>query len=350
MKYKGLNREIAKEILKLKEDGYLYHRESQYLEFKENFTLASLADYFRDFAAFANNSGGYLVHGVKDKPKRELKGLGKNAAQRFDEIDPEKITGHLLETFANKIDWEYEIYIINRRKFGFFYIHKAIKKPIISKKDYKDLKNGEIYFRYGGRTQKIQHAELESIIEERIEQQNNNWLDLVKKIGIAGPENAAVLDTEKGIIGKNDKQILVVGEDLIKDFQIIKEGEFNEKDGAKTLKLVGEVQSTDKIEIIKKIKENKLKEYPLSSRELWKKVKLKTPDIKQNEFYEIIKENDLKHNQEYCGHIFRNNTMQEQYKNDKILPNGVPCIYRESAIDFISNIYINQKKDNLKED
>ncbi len=342
MKLEGLNINIAKEILKIKDDGYVYHRESQYLEFKENFTLAALADYFRDFAAFSNNNGGYLVFGVKDKPKRELVGLGKKASERFDDVDPEKITGHLLECFANKIDWENDIFTVDGKRFGFFYIQKAIKKPIISKKDYKDLKNGEIYFRYGGRTQKIQHAELESIIEERIQQQNRNWIDLVKKIGAAGPENAAVLDTERGIIEKNEKQILVVGDDLIKDFKFIKEGEFSEKDGAKTLKLIGEVQSTDRIEIIQKIKENKFKDYPLASRELWEKVKHRNSTIKQNVFYEIIRENNIKHNPNYCNHIFRNNRQQKEYQDNGELPGGTPCIYKESAVELIGRIYENR--------
>lgn len=57
-----------KELLRVK-DKYLYHREGQELEFKEQFNLAGLADYFRDFAAFANNRGGYLIFGVKDSPR-----------------------------------------------------------------------------------------------------------------------------------------------------------------------------------------------------------------------------------------------------------------------------------------
>lgn len=52
-----LNQDIMEDLLKLKGDGNLYHRESQYLEFKESFNLAGLADYYRDFAAFANNNG-----------------------------------------------------------------------------------------------------------------------------------------------------------------------------------------------------------------------------------------------------------------------------------------------------
>ena len=66
------------------------------------------------------------------------------------------------------------------------------------------IKNGEIYYRYGGRTQKILSAELESIISQRVAQNNQYWLDLMSKIGRAGPENVAILDTEKALI-RNSK-------------------------------------------------------------------------------------------------------------------------------------------------
>ncbi len=49
--------EVA-EYVRVLEDGRLFHRESQSLEFKEQFNFAGLADYCRDFAAFANNRGG----------------------------------------------------------------------------------------------------------------------------------------------------------------------------------------------------------------------------------------------------------------------------------------------------
>ncbi|MFM9835503.1 MAG: hypothetical protein ACKVOA_05315 [Methylophilaceae bacterium] len=44
------------ELLKVK-DGYLFHREGQELEFKEQFNFNGLSDYVRDFADFANNRG-----------------------------------------------------------------------------------------------------------------------------------------------------------------------------------------------------------------------------------------------------------------------------------------------------
>ncbi|WAC02164.1 hypothetical protein N7U66_20715 [Lacinutrix neustonica] len=52
---------------------------------------------------------------------------------------------------------------INNLNFGVFKITEANVKPIIAKKDEgKDnhIKNGEIYFRYGGRTQKIRFPNL----------------------------------------------------------------------------------------------------------------------------------------------------------------------------------------------
>ncbi len=312
-----LNENIITEFLKLKDDGILYHRESQYLEFKESFNLAGLADYYRDFAAFANNKGGYLIFGVKDKPKRELIGLSVKAKEQFDKLDPETVTGHLLDLFSTSISWEHEIYELDNLTFGVFYVYESNAKPIISKKDEgKDqiLKNGEIYFRYGGRTQKIQFAELESIINKRIEQNNNQWMDLVQKIGKSGPQNAAILDSEKGIIEKGNNQILVIDEELVKEFQIIREGEFSETKGAKTLKLVGNITTINQVEVIKKVKEDKLKEYPLSATDLVNEIKKKVPLINQNRIWEILKENGVKDNKDYSDYSFRNQKQRLEYQ------------------------------------
>jgi len=168
------------ELLRVR-DGRLFHREGQELEFKEQFNLAGLADYFRDFAAFANNRGGLLIFGVKDAP-RVPNGLSVVSLEQFNKIDPEKITGFLLEIFSADIRWEQASFCIDGKNFGVFKIHEATTKPIIARKNEgRDLqiKNGEIYYRYGGRTQIIQYAELQNIIEHRVEQNNRQWLDLI---------------------------------------------------------------------------------------------------------------------------------------------------------------------------
>ena len=199
-----------------KKNAHLFHRETQELEFKEQFSLSGLADYFRDFAAFANNRGGYLIFGVKDSP-RIPQGLSASSLEQFEKVDPEKISGYLLNIYSTDIRWSMAVVERYGNKFGVFRIFEAHTKPVIAKKDEgKDqtIKNGEVYYRYGGRTQKIQFAELENIIKRRVEQNNNQWLDLMKKIGHAGPANAAILDTERAMIERDDTRILVVDEAL----------------------------------------------------------------------------------------------------------------------------------------
>ena len=329
----------------MKADGNLFHRESQYLEFKESFNLAGLADYYRDFSAFANNKGGYIIFGVKDRPKRELVGLSANSTEQFDKLDPELVTGHLLENFSLNINWEHEIYKLDNMNFGVFYIHECNLKPIIAKKNVgkdQDLKNGEIYFRYGGRTQKIQYAELESIINKRINQNNNEWLDLVQKIGKSGPQNAAILNAEKGIIEKGDSQILVIDQELLRGFQLIREGEFSETKGAKTLKLVGNITPINQVEVIQKVKEDKLKQYPLSATDLVLEIRKREPSLSKNKIWEILRENGIKENRDYSDYSFRNQNHRLNFEKNRILPKGTPSIYKLITVDFILNIFKNE--------
>lgn len=47
----------------------LVSRESGWLEFKESFNWNSKDRYAKSIASFANNKGGYIVFGIKDKPR-----------------------------------------------------------------------------------------------------------------------------------------------------------------------------------------------------------------------------------------------------------------------------------------
>lgn len=328
------------ELIKVKPGGNLYHREGQYLEFKESFSLSGLGDYYRDFAAFANNKGGYLIFGITDSPRRRV-GLKKKAKEQFDKIDPQIITGHLNDTFSGHIEWEQTTVTIATKEFGAFKIKEAVVKPIIAKKDEgKDnvIKNGEIYYRYGGRTQKIQYSELEAIINKRIKQNDRHWVDLMSKIGKAGPENAAILDTERSVLEKGEARVMVIGDELASSLKFIKEGEFEEKKGAKALKLVGEVQPAHIVEVIKHEKQNLIKEYPLSATDLAKEVKKKRPKVGQNRIWEIITEQNLKNNLDYCAYNFRNKNQSDKYIESGNISKGTPCIYKPGAVDFIVNI------------
>lgn len=331
---------FIKECLKTKPDGRLFHRETQELEFKEQFNLAGLEEYFRDFAAFANNRGGYLIFGVKDSP-RLPSGLSTKSAEQFEKLDPEKLTGFLLDIFDPQIDYEIASFEIVGKVFGVMRVYEALRKPVIAKKDegkQQTIKNGEVYFRYGGRTQKIQFAELAAIIEGRISQTNDSWIDLVEKIGQAGPANAAILDTEKAAIAKSDRQILVVDDNLAKKLKFIKEGQFSEIDGDPTLQLIGDVVPVSHVDVVKRIKENLHKEYPFSAMDLVEEVKKVIPEAKQHQVWAAIAENDVKNNRQYSAFVFRNKKQEDDYKANGTVPSVTPSIYNHSAVDFLTKV------------
>lgn len=323
------------EILKSKA-GRLFRRESQTLEFKEQYNFAALADYFRDFAAFANNKGGMLVFGVTDSP-RVAKGMSEKSIDAFEKIDPEKITGFLLEIFSASISWEQASFEIHGKTFGFFKIDMATAKPVIAKKDEgKDqaIRNGDIYYRYGGRTQRIQSAELESIINHRIEQTNRDWIEHVKAIGTTGPRGTIVLKSEDQITRATGAP-LVVEKELAKKLKFIREGEFDEKHGATTLKVIGDVVPIDTVEIEKVVKENLINTYPLSATELAAEVRKKLPSAKQGEVWSAIAENGMKDNPDYAVYNFRNRKQEQKYEETGKVPSGAPSIYNRAAVDFL---------------
>lgn len=336
-------RERIEEYLKLKNDNSLYHRESKDLEFKEQFNLAGLAEYFKDFAAFANNTGGYIIFGVSNSP-RKLVGLNDSSIQQFEKIDPEKISGFLLDIFSPNIQWDQQMFDIKNKKFGVFYIYESKQKPVIAKKDEgRDqlIKNGDIFFRYAGRTQKIEFAELNFIIEQKIKETNDQWISLMSKIAKAGPANAAVLDTERGIIEKSEDQILVIDEDLIHKIKFIKEGQFKEDKGATTLRLVGDVQPIGALEVIRTIQKRLTDQYPLSWSQVIEEVKKQIPNVGNNTINKIIKENDLKNKIQYSDYNFRTKAQEEEYKKSGKLLKGITSIYNENAVNFIVNILKN---------
>ncbi len=343
MSMKKIAKEIISELLRQRADGSLFHREQKDLEFKESFNLSGLAEYFRDFAAFANNTGGYIIFGVTNSP-RKLKGLTAKSLEQFNKIDEEKISGFINEHFAPYIDWEMDTVNINGKSFGVLYAHKALMKPVICKKgdDKQTLKNGVIFYRYAGRTEVIQYSELASMIANRIKENNEQWLRKVKKIGEVGPANVGIIDTLSGIVEGNHGTLLI-DSDLVKEISFIKEGKFTEKNGAKTLKLVGSVQPVDTVEIAKIIKKRLTDEYTYSYTKLEKIIRGRHPEIKPSHIHAAIKENDLKNNSDYSAYNFRNKDQEEEYKKTGVAKKNTVSIYNDRAIEFIIKVIKEQK-------
>ena len=117
MNEKVIGDEIIKKILKYdKYTKIVKIHESKTIEFKENFNFNSKKDYFKAMSAFANTSGGYIIFGVKDKP-RELVGLENDRFYDFNNMKLENFAVDLNNYFSPEIMWEYNSIILEDNLF-----------------------------------------------------------------------------------------------------------------------------------------------------------------------------------------------------------------------------------------
>lgn len=224
-----------------KQTDRVISRESSYLEFKESFGWNSLAKYLKTCAAFANAKGGYIVFGIGMRP-HELIGLSGNNLQQFVCIDPEKITGYFNEYFSPEILWDIHEYELKGKIYGLLYVYECRGKPVVCKKNANSvLKEGDIYYRYRGRSERIKYSELREILDLKRENEQRLWMQHLTQIARIGVREAGIFDLKTGkVTGTNGS--FLIDESLLSQLSFIKEGEFTEVKGKPTLKLIGNVE------------------------------------------------------------------------------------------------------------
>ena len=130
-------------------------RESSHIEFKESFNWGSREAYARTLAAFANRKGGYIIYGIVNTTF-QLVGL-KN--DNFYKIDPGVISGYLNDAFSPELKWHMLRHEFKDKFFGLLYVEESFEKPLIARKNIgNEIREGEIYYRYRGRTEKIKNS------------------------------------------------------------------------------------------------------------------------------------------------------------------------------------------------
>ncbi len=312
--------------------GKLAIAETDLIECKESFgTQHLISNCLRAIAAFANNNGGYIAFGVKDATW-ELKGID---GAKFKALDRKKFNQALLSVLSCAIDFEMETLDVGGKTIGVMYIAPAKIKPVIATSNGKDgVSVGHIYYRYQAENRMIGPSELQHIIEGRIRDLSETILTKhLSTILANGIENSAILNINTGQVDGKAGSFLI-DEEILPEISFIKEGEFEEKSGAPTLKLVGEVKKA--ASVIKTKKEELIKLYPYSWRELATTVKEKVPSATVNTVNRVIRENDVKLKQEYAAYNFRNNQQAEAFKVTGNVPSGTPTIYNQAAVDFVS--------------
>lgn len=236
-----------------KEPSRIINREGTTIEFKESYNHGNMAQYFKAMAAFANNQGGYILFGIGDKPRR-LIGLKDKSLSQFEELKVEDFTKALLDYFSPEIKWEHCTFEFHSMSFGVIYVYPLMRKPCICKKHYDaqnakySLKEGDIYYRYGGRSERIRYAELASIIDEVRKNEERQWLNFAKRAARIGVSNAALLDLNSGNLSGSNGAV-VIDSELLQKLAFIQEGKFVETGGTPTLRLIGDITeiSTGKV-------------------------------------------------------------------------------------------------------
>ncbi|WP_105434809.1 AlbA family DNA-binding domain-containing protein [Neorhizobium tomejilense] len=290
----------------------------------------------KTLAAFANNKGGYFVFGVENKTW-EVHGID---ATKFAELDFNKLNQNILSSLGVGLEIQKQVLDIAGRKVGILYVAPAHTKPVIMSQSGDGFSQGQIYFRYPGEDRLITQADLQRLIEDRIRQLSETVLSKhITNILKFGIENSAVLDLNTGLVdGKAGN--FVIDPKLLPTLSFIKEGEFVDKSGSPTLKLIGEVTpSTVLVTTPQKLTEL----YPYSYRDLSKRVKDLLPSATDNIITRIIHERKLKQNEKLSVYNFRNKRQEDQYKKSNFLTVQTPSIYNDDAVAYIVNAISNSE-------
>ena len=225
--------------LTLNAQGYVKNRESQSLEFKQAFQYGdSLLTYARTLVGMANNRGGCIIFGIQDSPHKPV-GLEN---EKFSKCDPKEINQRLLEYFSSDVEWSSEIIEQFGVKLGVLHVSEAPTKPVVCTKTNQKgkLREAAVYFRYRGETKEIRYNELRTILDQEREKEKKLWMSHIESIASIGPQAVQIVDTVRGEMEVGGKKILI-DSDLLSKLKVIKEGHFEEKEDAPTLKIVGEI-------------------------------------------------------------------------------------------------------------
>lgn len=293
---------VRKILSSFTSNGTLRSRESNIVEFKQNYNKSNFPKYAKTMAAFSNNRGGYIIFGVSDNP-RVVIGL-KN--DNLDVLKQELFTDYLNSLFAPEIEWDFGTLFVPvpttngknlQVKIGWIYTYESVQKPIIAlnNNDEAKIASGEVYYRYRARTQKIKHAEMTKIIEERVARERESLLkvfDVIRKsdganIGIINYSNGK-FTTPYGVDIAFDRKIVT---QVLRKARYIKEGSFNETDGMPVLKVTGNIDLSEEVRVPEG---NPDETHPYIQKQLAEML-----SIKPNDLYALIWFFNLKEEKKY---------------------------------------------------
>lgn len=225
-----------------REDGlwYLADGETSEQECKAEFDSKKLTPVIKAIAALANNRGGFIFIGVTNDGCR-VTGLPNDSFAKLDIAAlSDAIKTYLTPT---PVFTKHELDVAGHN-VGVIHVEKQALPPVIVKRDGDGLQESAILYRYPGQSGRIKPDDLIALLRERDRAAEERLLAVASRVSSIGTGKALVVDTEEGVMDAGQSQI-TIDRQLADQLTFIREGEFQERDGAPTLRLLGEVRTVD---------------------------------------------------------------------------------------------------------
>ena len=225
--------------------------ESDTRECKSNFGLKHAHQWIKAIAALANNRGGHLFFGVADGGHTGTNGEDLAHAvvglttNDFEAVDPVDITSKLKAFLDPTPRIERAVIEFDGKRVGVIHVEQHVSRPVIATKgDGDKIREGDIYYRYPGQTSRIKYSDLRGVLDARDTQARLGILPLVERLLSLGPQRALLADLEHGQLHDGNMAIMI-DPSLVEQIKFIREGSFDQIDGAPALKLVGDVVASN---------------------------------------------------------------------------------------------------------
>jgi len=234
--------ERATALFEVRDDGFWYLRdgETSKQECKEVFDPRKMNPIVKAIAALANNKGGFIFLGVEDTQCRAV-GLQGDDYSNTDIVQISQKVKTFLTPTPDFIKTDVEI---GGAQIGVIYVEKYAEPPVIVSRDGNGLDSGSILFRSPGQSAKISAGDLIILLRERDQANQLKLLKSAQRISEIGLSNSLIVDTSAGTLESEDTRV-TIDRDLADQLEFIREGEFEEIEGAPTLRLVGDVRAVD---------------------------------------------------------------------------------------------------------
>lgn len=219
---------------------FLADGETTQQECKEVFDPTRMNSIIKAIAALANNKGGFVFFGIENANCRVI-GLPDRV---FSDTDIVRISDKVKTFLTPTPDFIKETIEIGGMTVGVIYVEKYDVPPVIVSRDGEGLNDGSILFRYPGQSAKIKFGDLLAMLRERDQASQSNLLKSAQRISEIGTDRSLIIDTSAGILDTGDMHI-TIDRKLADQLEFIREGDFEEIEGAPALKLVGDVKAVD---------------------------------------------------------------------------------------------------------